>query len=68
MEVSYKEYEEVNELSKKGIEIWKEIQYSPTYHVSNLGRIKNTKTGKILSTPVDPTNGYCCANIYKDKK
>ena len=31
-------------------EIWKKITNCVNYEVSNLGRIRNTKTGKILSS------------------
>ena len=29
-------------------EIWKVIEYATNYSVSNLGRVKNNKTGRIL--------------------
>ncbi|MBQ2389115.1 MAG: hypothetical protein II305_03590, partial [Clostridia bacterium] len=29
-------------------EIWKEIESKPTHEISNLGRIRNKKTGRVL--------------------
>ena len=51
-------------------EIWKEIEGFDMYEVSNLGRVRNTWTGNILS-PHIKDSGYCsyCLrnNDYKTK-
>jgi len=47
-------------------EVWREIEGAEGYVVSNLGRIKNIKTGKILRTWVN-NSGYECIKI-KTKK
>lgn len=38
-------------------ELWKDIDIATNYAVSNLGRIKNTKTGCILDPGISG-NGY----------
>lgn len=45
-------------------EIWKDIEGYERYTVSNLGNVKNNKTGKILSTRV-ASNGYLRVNLRK---
>lgn len=52
-------------------EVWKEIKFAPTrYMVSNLGRVKNIETGKVLRTTIK-ANGYkgvmlCFNGMRKD--
>ena len=53
---------------REKMEIWKTIESSPNYQVSNLGSVKNTKTGKTLKV-VTNNSGYnlvCLSN--KNKK
>ena len=38
-------------------EIWKDIEDFPNYEVSDQGRVRNKKTGHILS-PVPDKDGY----------
>ena len=46
------------------VEIWKDIDgYNGLYEVSNLGRIKNHKTGRILK-PHLRGNGYLTVQLY----
>lgn len=47
-------------------EIWKTIEINTKYSVSNLGRVKNNKTNRILK-PWD-SNGYLKVKINKKKK
>ena len=37
-------------------EIWRTIDWRPLYEVSNLGRVRNRKTGRILTT--NPTKSH----------
>jgi hypothetical protein len=37
-------------------EIWRTIDWRPLYEVSNLGRVRNRKSGKILAT--NPTKSH----------
>jgi hypothetical protein len=53
-------------LNGENMEIWKNIQ-EYTYSVSNLGRVRNDKTGGILSIRLD-RNGYNRVSLHKDKK
>jgi len=39
------------------MEIWKQTQYGK-YEVSNIGNVKNTKTGKLLTNSLSKSNGY----------
>lgn len=57
-------------------EIWKDIiiekngvvyDYSGLYEVSNYGRVKNSRTGKILK-PVINNKGYLFVGLHKDGK
>lgn len=46
------------------MEIWKSVKSSPNYEVSNLGTVKNIKTGKILKVSTN-NSGYklvCLSN------
>lgn len=48
------------------IEEWKDIKgYEGLYQVSNLGRVKRVKTGRILK-PLKHTNGYSMVNLSKN--
>ena len=42
-------------------EIWRSVDLHPNYQVSNIGRIRNTRTGKILKGGVN-SNGYHTLN------
>jgi hypothetical protein len=58
----------INIFRGNNMEIWKTIKSSPNYEVSNVGSIRNTKTGNILKVS---TNNYgyklvCLSN--KNKK
>lgn len=46
-------------------EIWKTIDERPKYEVSNYGRVKNKKTGKILGDRFDK-DGYLDVYLYDD--
>lgn len=48
-------------------EEWKEIEGFSNYSVSNQGKIKNIRTGKILK-PCINSWGYSTVNLYRDKK
>ena len=49
-------------------EIWRDIKdYKGLYQVSNLGRVRNAKTCKILK-PATLTNGYLIVTLHKNKK
>lgn len=43
-------------------EVWKKIKYNPLYSVSNHGRVRNDKTGRILRPRYD-SKGYSRANL-----
>ena len=48
-------------------EIWRPIKDYPNYEVSNLGQVKNIKTGKILKSSKDK-KGYNCISLWKNNK
>lgn len=48
-------------------EIWKDIKDYPNYQVSNLGKVKNTKTNKILK-PFSPIGEYLKVSLSKNGK
>ena len=48
-------------------EIWKDIPNYDGYQASNLGNIKNKKTGNILK-PYENTNGYLQVELWKNGK
>lgn len=48
------------------IEIWKKIKFKPRYEVSNLGRVKNILTNRILKPCL--SQGYLFVNLYPNKK
>ena len=48
-------------------EIWKDIKgYEGLYHVSTLGRVRSSYSGKVLK-PLVKQNGYLSIMLYKDK-
>jgi hypothetical protein len=49
------------------MEQYKNIIDFDKYEVSNLGNVRNTKTGKILSPSID-SHGYYRLNLCKDNK
>lgn len=49
------------------MEIWKTVDAFPNYKVSNKGRLKSIKTGKILS-PSPTRSGYINTLLYKEGK
>lgn len=49
-------------------EIWKDIKgYEGLYQVSNFGRVKNMRTGRILKNNMLASSGYYFVFLYKDK-
>ncbi len=48
-------------------EIWKDIENCSPYQISNLGRIKNTKTGIFLNPTLD-ASGYVLVSLCINKK
>lgn len=47
-------------------EVWKSIKdYDGLYEVSNLGRVRNCRTGRVLK-PNKINNGYLQVGLYKD--
>lgn len=49
------------------MEEWKICPELSNYEVSNLGKVRNIKTGKILKNNVDK-DGYFYVGLYQDKK
>ena len=49
------------------IQIWKVIKDYPMYSVSNLGSIKNNKTGRILKQ-LNDNRGYLQVRLYNNGK
>lgn len=49
------------------IEVWKQVESSTNYIVSNTGRVKNTKTGKELKPHISST-GYKVISMSTDGK
>ena len=47
------------------MEQYKIIKDFPNYEVSNLGNVKNNKTGRILKPGI--SNGYYNVKLYKDR-
>jgi len=54
-------------LIKYGIEIWKPVAGYSNYVVSNMGRVKNITTSKVLKNKLN-SRGYCQVNLYKNNK
>lgn len=48
-------------------EEWRSIDEYINYQVSNIGRVRNCNTGKILKPKIQ-SGGYCQVSLYKDKK
>ena len=44
-------------------EIWRSVSGYANYQVSNIGRVRNTKTGRILQ-PCDDSDGYHIIHLY----
>lgn len=49
------------------MERWAKVRDNPAYEVSDEGRVRNAKTGRILKTQVNP-NGYEHLTLRKDNK
>jgi hypothetical protein len=49
------------------MEMWKTVESSPNYKVSNLGSIKNTKTGKMLKVATN-NSGYKLVCLSTENK
>lgn len=50
------------------VEIWRDIKdYEGLYQVSNLGRVRNSRTGKLLK-PYTNNNGYLIVQLCKNCK
>ena len=49
------------------MEIWKTMKEHTDYEISNLGRIKNKKTGRIRKTTIS-NKGYKQIIVYINKK
>lgn len=45
------------------VERWKEVRNHPGYEVSNIGEVRNKKTGKILRQSLNSPNGYMRVGI-----
>ena len=56
-----------NNLIKLNVEVWRSIENYDNYAVSSFGRVKNTKTGKILKEGSVDSHGYCLVGIYEDR-
>lgn len=52
-------------LIENNIEIWKTISLYPTYQASNLGRVKNIKSGRISKKKIEGQHGYHSVRLYK---
>ena len=48
-------------------ELWRPIEEFPRYHVSNFGRVKNSKTGRILR-PGRNSDGYIIHGLSNGKR
>ena len=56
-----------NNLIKLNVEVFRSIDGYENYAVSSFGRVKNTKTGKILKEGSVDSHGYCLVGIYEDR-
>ena len=54
-----------NNLIKLNVEVWRSIENYDNYVVSSFGRVKNTKTGKVLKAS-DNGHGYLKCKLYDD--
>lgn len=50
------------------MEQYKQIAEFPDYAISNTGKVKNTKTGRILKTTIHKKRGYVKVGLRKDNK
>lgn len=50
------------------MEIWIDVKDSCKYEVSSEGRVRNKKTGRILSPRLNKKGGYQCVNIEGGNK
>ncbi len=48
------------------MEEWRTIVEFPTYEVSNTGKVRNAKTGRVLKPGTSA--GYPMCNLYKNRK
>lgn len=53
----------MNQLESVNCEEWRTINDFPNYKISNLGRVKNIKTNRILKPFKNKTSGYYYINI-----
>lgn len=44
-------------------EIWAKVKEDPRYEVSNLGRVRNSETGRVLKQMLNQEHGYLRVNI-----
>lgn len=60
---------EIDNTSQKGLnEIWKDVKgYEGLYVVSNLGRVKRVRSGRIRTQKI-AKNGYCQVNLSKNNQ
>ena len=54
-----------NNLIKLNVQVFREIENYDNYAVSSFGRVKNTKTGRILKAGLD-SHGYLTVNLCED--
>ena len=54
-----------NNLIKLNVEVWRSIENYDNYVVSSFGRVKNTKTGKVLKAS-DNGHGYLIIDLYEN--
>ena len=54
-----------NNLIKLNVEVWRSIKNYDNYVVSSFGRVKNTKTGKVLKAS-DNGHGYLIIDLYEN--
>ena len=54
-----------NNLIKLNVEVWRSIENYDNYAVSSFGRVKNTKTGKVLKAGL--SHGYLKCNLCEDR-
>ena len=54
-----------NNLIKLNVEVWRSIENYENYVVSSFGKIKNTKTARILKAGLS-SHGYLTVALYED--
>jgi len=52
---------------ENGLEIWKSVEAYDNYNISNMGRVMNTKTGRILKCGAN-SNGYSIVKLCNASK